>query len=115
MTAAATTKKVSRRTASGEDKRGNSKDRAARKTWMLQTFGDGTKCPCTHCGAMLVREELEADRITPGGTYRRSNIQPSCKGCNRKRSNNTAWVSPLMAALALAANTAAKEIKEGRK
>lgn len=109
MSAKATTKKISRRTASGDDKRGNSRDRRARKLWMLGHFGDGTTCACAHCGEQLEYAELEADRITPGGSYRRDNIQPSCGKCNKARSNNTAWISPLMATLAKAANTAAAE------
>jgi hypothetical protein len=92
--------KISRRTASGDDKRGNSTDRAARKAWMLNTFGDGTHVACVHCGVSLTSVTLQADRIVPGGTYRRSNIQPSCASDNRARSNNVTWLSPL----ALAAN-----------
>ena len=76
----------------GGDKRGNSADRYARKTWMLNTFGDGTKCPCTHCERLLGRRELEADRIIPGGSYRHENIQPSCRDCNLARSNDMGWV-----------------------
>lgn len=113
MTASATRPaKVSRRTASGEDKRGSSKDRAARKNWMLATWGDGEKCSCVHCGEALSYETVQADRIVPGGTYRRSNVQPSCARCNRRRSNNTAWVSPLMARLAKSANATAADLKE---
>jgi hypothetical protein len=66
----------------GGEKRGNTRDRYRRKTWMLETFGDGTTCPCTHCGRSLTRRTLEADRIVPGGSYRRTNIQPSCRRCN---------------------------------
>lgn len=95
---------ASRRQQTKDDKRGNSYDRAARKAWMLKTFGDGFKCPCTHCGMYLSKETLEADRIIPGGSYRRSNIQPACGGCNKKRGNKLGWVSPLMAALTSLAN-----------
>jgi 5-methylcytosine-specific restriction endonuclease McrA len=112
MTATATLPKISRRTASGEDKRGNARNRAARKNWMLATWGDGEKCDCVHCGTPLSYETVQADRIAPGGSYARKNVQPSCAGCNRSRSNNTAWVSPLMAQLARSANATAASLKE---
>lgn len=76
----------------GGEKRGNSYDRKARKLWMLSTFGDGTKCPCTHCHAMLGYAEVEADRIIPGGRYSHDNVQPACRGCNLARSNDPTWV-----------------------
>lgn len=75
----------------GGEKRGNSRDRYARKTWMLSAFGTGRTCPCTHCGKRLTRATLEADRIVPGGSYRRDNIQPACRRCNAQRSNNPNW------------------------
>lgn len=73
------------------DRRGNNKDRAARKHWMLTTFGDGTNVPCVHCHASLTFDTVEADRIVPGGSYRRDNVQPSCGSCNKARSNNIEW------------------------
>jgi hypothetical protein len=88
----------------GGEKRGNSKDRRARKLWMLSPEagtlrsgvwvlfgGDGEKVPCTHCGCMLDYAAVEADRIVPGGSYRRDNVQPGCRSCNASRSNNTEW------------------------
>ena len=75
----------------GGEKRGNSKDRAARKRWMLAAFGDGTKCPCAHCQAVLDYATVEADRIVPGASYARSNVQPACRTCNLSRSNNPRW------------------------
>jgi hypothetical protein len=75
----------------GGEKRGNCKDRAARKLWMLRTWGNGEKCPCVHCDAMLDYDTVEADRIVPGGSYRRDNVQPACRLCNLTRSNNAAW------------------------
>ena len=78
----------------GGEKRGNSKDRAARKLWMLATWGNGEKCPCVHCDAMLDYDTVEADRIVPGGSYRRDNVQPACRLCNLTRSNNAAWTPP---------------------
>jgi 5-methylcytosine-specific restriction endonuclease McrA len=71
----------------GGDHRGSACSRRARKRWMLDTFGDGNTAPCTHCGAPLSFHEVEADRIEPGGSYARHNIQPSCGPCNKRRSN----------------------------
>lgn len=80
-----------RKVRAGGEKRGNSKDRAARRAWMLRTWGDGIKCPCVHCAAVLDDRTVEADRIVPGGSYRRDNVQPACRTCNLSRSNNTEW------------------------
>lgn len=76
----------------GGEKRGNSKDRRARKLWMLASFGDGTVAPCVHCLNELSYETIEADRIIPGGSYRRDNVQPACRTCNLSRSNNLDWI-----------------------
>jgi len=75
----------------GGDKRGSAESRRARKLWMLATWGDGTTCPCVHCGRSLTFITVEADRKIPGGPYRRSNVQPACRSCNLARSNNVAW------------------------
>jgi 5-methylcytosine-specific restriction endonuclease McrA len=79
----------------GGDRRGSAGDRAKRKLWMLKTWGDGFKCPCVHCKAELDYDTVEADRIVPGGSYRRENVQPACRSCNLDRSNKTEWTSPL--------------------
>jgi hypothetical protein len=76
---------------SRDDKRGKAKDRRVRKVWMLHYFGDGASAPCTHCKVPLDFDTIEADRIKPGGSYARSNIQPSCRDCNIKRSDNPYW------------------------
>lgn len=78
----------------GGEKRGNNKDRRARKIWMLSTWGDGSRCPCVHCGISLDYATVEADRIVPGGSYRRENVQPACRDCNASRSNDTEWIAP---------------------
>jgi hypothetical protein len=78
----------------GGEKRGNSTDRRRRKFWMLARWGDGETCPCVHCGDELTYATVEADRIIPGGPYRRENVQPACRDCNRDRSDNVAWVPP---------------------
>lgn len=79
----------------GGEKRGNSKDRAARKRWMLAQWGNGSQCPCVHCGVELVYETVEADRIVPGASYRRDNVQPACRACNLSRSNREDWIGVL--------------------
>jgi hypothetical protein len=75
----------------GGQKRGNNKDRAARKRWMLRTWGDGAKCPCIHCGCIVDYDTVEADRVIPGGRYAHQNVQPSCRPCNLARSDNPEW------------------------
>lgn len=82
----------------GGEKRGNSKDRRARKIWMLSSVsgfgGDGTQVRCVHCDRWLTYDTVEADRIVPGskgGTYRRENVQPGCRQCNASRSDNEEW------------------------
>lgn len=79
----------------GGEKRGNSYARRARKHWMLATWGDGTTCQCVHCQVELNFDTVEADRIIPGGSYRRDNVQPACRACNLDRSNKTDWVAPV--------------------
>lgn len=77
------------------DKRGNSTDRKNRKIWMLtaEKFGgDGVKVACVHCQALVDYDGVQADRIIPGGTYARTNVQPSCAPCNLARSDNAEWV-----------------------
>ena len=68
--------------------RGNNRQRKARKLWLLNEFGDGTKCQCWECGAWVTYETLYVDRIVPsvdGGTYRRNNIRPHCPTCSHKQ------------------------------
>lgn len=72
----------------GGDKRGKAADRRRRKTWMLAKFGNGATAPCTHCGKGLDYQTIEADRIVPGGSYARPNIQPSCRPCNVRRGDS---------------------------
>ena len=79
----------------GGEKRGNSSDRRARKLWMLSDRapfgGTGTTVRCVHCGCELDYDTVEADRIVPGGSYRRDNVQPACRDCNADRSNRSEW------------------------
>jgi 5-methylcytosine-specific restriction endonuclease McrA len=90
----------------GGDRRGSNADRAARKRWLLGMVcdrnlgwapfgGNGETVLCVHCGALLTYDTVEADRIVPGGSYRRENVQPACRTCNLDRSNKIEWTSPL--------------------
>ena len=77
----------------GGDKRGSSKDRRARKLWMLSPGagfgGNGTEVPCAlGCGRVLTYATVEADRKDCGGSYRRCNVQPACRPCNLARSDD---------------------------
>lgn len=84
----------------GGDKRGNAATRRARKNWLLGALedrtlgfapfgGNGTEVECAlGCGTMLTYATLEADRIVPGGSYRRENVQPACRPCNLARSDD---------------------------
>lgn len=87
--------KEARKQRPGGEKRGNSKDRKARKIWMLSPMapfgGDGTRVRCVHCGDWLSYATVEADRIVPGGSYRRENVQPACRRDNLARSDDAAW------------------------
>jgi 5-methylcytosine-specific restriction endonuclease McrA len=45
-------------------------------------------CRCYRCGKLLTLATLTVDRIVPackGGTYRRTNIRPSCSDCANKQ------------------------------
>jgi hypothetical protein len=77
-------------------KRGSVYDRHSRKRWLVGTEspfgGNGTHVPCVHgCGTILSYETVQADRVIPGGSYARHNIQPSCGPCNIARGNNPNW------------------------
>lgn len=67
------------------DRRGNAADRRARKRWLLETFGDGTSCPCFWCETRLTFVTLQQDRLVAGGPYRRDNLVPACAACNLAR------------------------------
>ena len=82
------------RSITGNDKRGSSYDRRARRAWLLSPEagwgGDGEKVPCSEpgCGAMVNMRTMYVDRIIPGeqgGTYRRDNIKPHCGSCSHKQ------------------------------
>lgn len=111
---------VSRGSSNG-NQRGNSYQRARRRQFLVDKFGDGVKVKCVHCGMMLTVETVTSDRIIPGalgGTYRRDNIQPSCArdnsslggklGAQLKRSRNlkkgdeVCWMGCLLKVTAVA-------------
>ena len=75
----------------GGDKRGSAKDRRARKQWLLDAYGNGSTVPCVHCNNSLDFGTVEQDRIIPGGSYARTNIQPSCSRCNKLRGTDVSW------------------------
>jgi hypothetical protein len=69
--------------------RGSCYDRARRRAYLVDTFGDGEFVDCAlaavaDCWVAMTRWTVSADRVTPGalgGTYRRSNIRPACPPC----------------------------------
>lgn len=71
--------------------RGNAADRAVRKQWLLDTFGDGTTARCclrlsAKCPTTVTFETITVDRWPvpghEGGRYVRGNIRPACGSCN---------------------------------
>lgn len=73
-----------RRGTSNANARGNSRDREARRAYLVRTYqsnrGAGT-CRCYRCGKLLNASTVTVDRITPGckgGRYVRNNIRPAC-------------------------------------
>ncbi|URC18190.1 HNH endonuclease [Mycobacterium phage Zenteno07] len=82
------------RSITGNDKRGSSYDRRARREWLVSPAagfgGDGEKVPCWEpdCKAMVTVVTMCVDRIIPGeqgGTYRRNNIRPHCAPCSHRQ------------------------------
>lgn len=77
-----------RRGTTNRNHRGNTKDREARRKWLLKTYASDVRpntCRCYRCGCLLDARSLTVDRIIPsvhGGTYRRNNIRPACAFCN---------------------------------
>jgi hypothetical protein len=84
----------------GGDKRGSTADRRRRKLWLVGAIedptlgfapfgGDGSTVKCFwQCGRELNIYTIEADRIVPGGSYKRDNIVPACRVCNLARSDD---------------------------
>lgn len=110
-----------RRGTTNGNARGSVTDRERRREWLVITYradcdvtlvaglvfpaplGQYTPaCRCYRCGRLLTVDTVTVDRIIPGcrgGTYKRSNIRPSCQPCasvtgaalgnERKRSSTT--------------------------
>jgi hypothetical protein len=81
---------VTRRGTSNSNDRGSSKDRFARKVWLLLTFSpklgpDEAWCEF-NCGTILTIETITVDRYPipgcDGGKYVKGNIRPACAKCN---------------------------------
>lgn len=81
------------RRAGPDSGRGNNRDRAARKRWLLRTFdpelgGESCRCFVATCGDLLSYATVTVDRITPGsqgGRYVHGNIRPACLFHNSSR------------------------------
>lgn len=76
-----------RRGTSNSNARGNTRDRAARRTWLLKVYASDVprRCRCFRCGKLLSKRTVTVDRIIPGckgGGYTRSNTRPACAKCN---------------------------------
>lgn len=77
----------------GGDKRGSTRNRKRRREWLLETFdvdlGEGVaRCHLKisdRCHGIVDDTTLTVDRIDPGGTYRRENVQPACLPCQNKQ------------------------------
>jgi 5-methylcytosine-specific restriction endonuclease McrA len=72
---------------SNSNVRGNSKDRAKRRLYLVRAYEADVagKCRCYRCGELLTAETVTVDRIVPGclgGRYVRENIRPACIDCN---------------------------------
>lgn len=70
-----------------KNERGNTRDRAARRAYLIKTFASDVSplwCRCYRCGVILNKNTVTVDRIVPGskgGKYTRNNIRPSCSAC----------------------------------
>lgn len=74
----------------GGERRGNNRDRARRRAYLLAEFdpdlGPGrARCHLfglsDGCLEVVDARTLTVDRIEPGGPYCRDNIRPACKPC----------------------------------
>lgn len=78
---------MSSRGTSNSNARGNTRDRARRRAWLVKTYASDVPgfCRCYRCGALLSQNTVTVDRIVPGcegGRYVRNNIRPACLTCN---------------------------------
>lgn len=80
-------KKETWRGTSNRDERGNTKQRAQRRAWILEVWASDVKgfVRCYRCGIKLTESTMTIDRIVPGcqgGKYEKGNIRPCCSPCN---------------------------------
>lgn len=89
--------------------RGSSKDRLARKRWLLATFSKRlgqhhAKCAFRGCPTILTLETVTVDRYPVpgalGGTYARDNIRPACATHNYGEGNAIARIKAAMEGMA---------------
>lgn len=82
---------ATRRGTSNSNSRGSSRDRLARKLWLLATFSrrlgpHRAKCAFRGCQVILTLETITVDRYPipgcEGGRYTRDNIRPACAAHN---------------------------------
>ena len=88
----------------GGDRRGNNRDRRARKLWLLAAYDPdlgpaNVRCHLgisDRCRGELDYATVTTDRIVVGGTYTRANCRPSCAPCQWLQGalvSRGAWVS----------------------
>lgn len=73
----------------GGERRGNCRDRARRRAWLLETFDPDlgpSRARChlklsDSCSGEVDTTSLTVDRIDPVKGYVRGNIQPACRHC----------------------------------
>jgi hypothetical protein len=74
----------------GGERRGNNRDRARRRAWLLAEFDpdlgpDKARCHLfglsDACLGTVDARTLTVDRIEPGGSYAHDNIRPACAPC----------------------------------
>lgn len=91
-------KKYDKPKRAGGEHRGNSTDRRNRRAWIASAKagfgGNGFEVPCVHCGNWVSKPEVHIDRMQPGGSYARDNIQPACPNCNQERSDKANYLAP---------------------
>lgn len=77
----------------GGDKRPPARQRRRNRAWLLETFDvdlgpDLARCHLAiseNCRGTVDAATLTMDRIDPGGSYCRANIQPACTPCQNKQ------------------------------
>lgn len=84
----------------GGEKRGNNRDRARRRRWLLENFDPDlgpNKARChlfglsPACPGVVDARTLTVDRIEPGGSYAHDNIRPACTPCQNKQGALITW------------------------